>query len=188
VRLTQTFAGYIPLPFINGLTFAAELRLGENVRTAACTGTDPSNPPPAFCTYPDRLFFMGGFDSMRGWLQDTFIPQDYADTIAKNPSLCTSSSTNCFIPIRGGNLMINPRFELRFPIHAPIDAALFADFGNLWADPTYVFSHGLSFRADIGPGVRVDTPVGPLVFDYGINVTRRSYEDFGAFHFAIGLF
>jgi outer membrane protein insertion porin family len=188
VRLTQTFAGYIPLPFINGLTFAAELRLGENVRTAACTGTDPNNPPPAFCTYPDRLFFMGGFDSMRGWLQDTFIPQDYADVIAKNPSLCTSSSTNCFIPIRGGNLMINPRVELRFPIHAPIDAALFADFGNLWADPTYVFSHGLSFRADVGPGVRVDTPVGPLVFDYGINVTRRSYEDFGAFHFAIGLF
>jgi hypothetical protein len=30
--------------------------------------------------------------------------------------------------------------------------------------------------------------VGPLVFDYGINVTRLSYEDFGAFHFAIGLF
>jgi outer membrane protein assembly factor BamA len=188
VRLTQTFAGYIPIPLIKGMTLAAELRLGENVRTSACTGTDPSNPPPPFCTYPDRLFFMGGFDSMRGWLQDTFMPQDYADQIAKNPSLCTSSSTNCFIPIRGGNLMINPRVELRFPIHAPIDAAIFADFGNLWADPTYVFNHPLSFRADIGPGVRVDTPVGPLVFDYGINVTRRSYEDFGAFHFAIGLF
>lgn len=188
VRLTQTFAGYIPIPLIKGMTFAAELRLGENVRTSACTGTDPNNPPPPFCTYPDRLFFMGGFDSMRGWLQDTFIPQDYADQIAKNPSLCTSSSTNCFIPIRGGNLMINPRFELRFPVRAPIDMAIFADFGNLWADPTYIFNHPLSFRADIGPGVRVDTPVGPLVFDYGINVTRRSYEDFGAFHFAIGLF
>jgi outer membrane protein assembly factor BamA len=190
VRLTQTFAGYIPLPFINGMTLAAELRLGENVRTAACTGTDPNNPPPPFCTYPDRLFFMGGFDSMRGWLQDTFMPQDYADKIANNPTLCTSSSTSCFIPIRGGNLMINPRLELRFPIRAPIAAALFADFGNLWADPTYVFDHLRSFslRADVGPGLRVDTPVGPLVFDYGINVTRRSYEDFGAFHFAIGLF
>ena len=37
-------------------------------------------------------------------------------------------------------------------------------------------------------GRGVQTPVGPLVFDYGINVTRRPYEDFGAFHFAIGLF
>jgi hypothetical protein len=26
------------------------------------------------------------------------------------------------------------------------------------------------------------------VFDYGFNVTRKSYEDLGAFHFAIGLF
>jgi outer membrane protein assembly factor BamA len=170
------------------VTLAAELRLGENVRTAKCTGTDPNSPPPAFCGYPDRLFFMGGFDSMRGWLQDTFMPQDYADAIAANPSLCTSSSTNCFVPLRGGNLMINPRVELRFPVRAPIDAAIFADFGNLWVDPTYVFDHPLTFRADVGPGIRVDTPVGPLVFDYGINVTRRSYEDFGAFHFAIGLF
>jgi hypothetical protein len=188
VRLTQTLAGYVPIPLVRGVTLAAELRLGENVRTAPCTGTDPNNPPPAFCGYPDRLFFMGGFDSMRGWLQDTFMPQDYANAIAANPSLCTSSSTNCFVPLRGGNLMINPRVELRFPVRAPIDAAIFADFGNLWVDPTYVFNHAITFRADVGPGVRVDTPVGPLVFDYGINVTRRSYEDFGAFHFAIGLF
>ena len=46
----------------------------------------------------------------------------------------------------------------------------------------------MSMRADVGVGMRVLTPVGPLVFDYGINVTKRSYEDFGAFHFAIGLF
>jgi outer membrane translocation and assembly module TamA len=83
--------------------------------------------------------------------------------------------------------MINPRFELRFPVRAPINAAIFADFGNLYVDPTYIFQH-FTLRADVGAGVRVDTPVGPLVFDYGINVTRRPYEDFGAFHFAIGLF
>jgi len=186
VRLTQTFAGYIPIT--SKITLALELRLGENVRMSDCTSTDPSNPAPPFCSYPDRLFFMGGFDSMRGWLQDTFIPQDYADQIAKNPNLCVSSDTNCVIPLRGGNLMINPRAELRFPIRGPIDGAIFADVGNLWFDPTYIFDHALVFRADVGPGVRVQTPVGPLVFDYGINVTRRPYEDFGAFHFAIGLF
>jgi outer membrane protein insertion porin family len=188
VRLTQTIAGYIPIT--RNVSLAAELRLGENVRTAACTSLnpDPNHPPPAWCAYPDRLFFMGGFDSMRGWLQDTFMPQDFADTIAQNPKICTDSSTNCVIPLRGGNMMINPRLELRFPIRGPLEAALFADFGNLYFDPTYVFEHAISFRADVGPGVRVDTPVGPLVFDYGINVTRRSYEDFGAFHFAIGVF
>jgi outer membrane protein assembly factor BamA len=43
-------------------------------------------------------------------------------------------------------------------------------------------------RAAVGTGVRVQTPVGPLAIDYGINVTRETYEDFGAFNFAIGLF
>jgi outer membrane protein insertion porin family len=189
VRLTQTFAGYLPI--YKNISLAAELRLGENIKTAQCqytTPIDPANPPQPYCTYPDRLFFMGGFDSMRGWLQDTFMPQELANQIAANPSLCQSSSTNCLIPLRGGNLMVNPRAELRFPIRAPVNAAIFADFGNLYLDPAYIFEHPLSLRADVGAGVRVETPVGPLVFDYGINVTRRPYEDFGAFHFAIGLF
>ena len=131
---------------------------------------------------------MGGFDSMRGWLQDTFMPQDYADQIAAKHDLCMNSSNDCLIPLRGGNLMINPRVELRFPLYGALDGTLFADFGNLWVDPTYIEDHPFTLRADVGPGVRLQTPVGPLVFDYGINVTRRFYEDFGAFHFAIGLF
>ncbi len=188
VRLTQTLAGYIPV--FRNVSLALELRLGENVRVAPCDYLNPTPGLSTFCTYPDRLFFMGGFDSMRGWLQDTFIPQEYADQLANpaNRLLCPNSSTNCAIPLRGGNLMINPRAELRFPIFGALDGTLFADFGNLWIDPTYVFDHSITLRADVGPGIRLQTPVGPLVFDYGINVTRRSYEDFGAFHFAIGLF
>jgi outer membrane protein insertion porin family len=73
-------------------------------------------------------------------------------------------------------------------VRSPIDAALFTDVGNLWNDPADVFSPGLQLRADVGLGLRVQTPVGPLVFDYGFNVTRKYYEDVGAFHFAIGLF
>jgi outer membrane protein assembly factor BamA len=190
VRLTQTFAGYVPIT--RNISLALELRLGENVRTAACdyVNAQPGTNYPTYCTYPDRLFFMGGFDSMRGWLQDTFMPQEYADEIAANKNLCMNSSNSCNIPLRGGNLMINPRAELRFPIRAPFDGAIFADFGNLWVDPADLFNNVKAFtlRADIGPGVRVQTPVGPLVFDYGINVTRRPFEDVGAFHFAIGLF
>jgi outer membrane protein assembly factor BamA len=132
---------------------------------------------------------MGGFDSMRGWLQDAFIPQDIADQIGSGQGQiqCTSQS-NCQVPLRGGNFMVNPRFELRFPVRAPIDMALFSDFGNLWTDPSYALQHPIAIRADVGAGIRVETPVGPLVFDYGFNVTRKSYEDIGAFHFAIGLF
>jgi outer membrane translocation and assembly module TamA len=134
---------------------------------------------------------MGGFDSMRGWLQDTFIPQEFADQIAADSYKSSSDPTKftaANIPLRGGNLMVNPRVELRFPIRLPLEGAIFGDLGNLWTDPHDFVARPFVLRADVGAGVRVDTPVGPLVFDYGINVTRRPYEDFGAFHFAIGLF
>ena len=81
---------------------------------------DPANPPPPYCTYPDRLFFMGGFDSMRGLAARHVHAAGVRRTRSRaNPALCLSSSTNCLIPLRGGNLMINPRVELRFPIRAP---------------------------------------------------------------------
>jgi outer membrane protein assembly factor BamA len=138
---------------------------------------------------------MGGYDSMRGWLQDSFIPKDYVDQIASHALTCVNNQNNCpGVIVRGGNLMVNPRFELRFPIRSPIEGAVFSDIGYLWSDPTHIFStftsfiHNIAPRADVGIGVRIDTPVGPIVFDYGFNVTRRSYEDPGAFHFAIGLF
>ncbi|MEO6574380.1 MAG: POTRA domain-containing protein, partial [Polyangiaceae bacterium] len=96
VRFTQTFAGYIPLG--KKIVLAAEMRTGLNVQTT-----------PNSTTYPDRLFFMGGFDSMRGWTLDSFIPQDYVDKIRADagkadtdPSKFTASK----IAVRGGNLMI----------------------------------------------------------------------------------
>jgi outer membrane protein assembly factor BamA len=186
LRMTQTVAAYVPLS--SKVSLAAEMRVGEIANLLPCaTPFAPGTPATNNCTYPDRFFFMGGFDSMRGWLQDAFIPQEYADAIKNGTIVCTSSS-NCQVPIRGGNLMVNPRLELRFPVRAPIDGALFADFGNLWRDPNTLLQQGLALRTDVGAGVRVQTPVGPLVFDYGIVVPKLSYEDFGAFHFAIGLF
>jgi outer membrane protein assembly factor BamA len=191
LRLTQTMAAYVPLT--KTISFAAELRLGEIVNTAACEALKSTNSQgqtlasQPYCTYPDRQFYMGGFDSMRGWLQDAFIPQELVQQIDAGKLQCTSQSS-CSVPLRGGNFMVNPRFELRFPVRSPLDAALFTDIGNLWNDPADVFSGGLVLRADVGLGLRVQTPVGPLVFDYGFNVTRKSYEDVGAFHFAIGLF
>jgi outer membrane protein assembly factor BamA len=186
-RLTHTVAGYVPIT--NTITFAAELRMGLDVVPWCASRPNIGTPANWTCTYPDRLFFMGGFDSMRGWQQDSFIPQDDVDQISKNKSLCTNNQSNCGgVPLRGGNLMINPRVELRFPIYAPVEGAVFADVGNIWHDPSYVLRHELQIRSDVGAGVRIDTPVGPLVFDFGFNVLPHSYEDAFAFHFAIGLF
>jgi outer membrane protein assembly factor BamA len=189
LRFTETFAAYLPVT--KKITLAAELRLGLNVQL-----TDTS------ATYPDRLFFMGGIDSMRGWLQDTFVPQDYADQIARDfgkPSSDPTKFTISQVAIRGGNLMVNPRLELRIPVRSPFETVLFFDSGNTWADAAYPFMGGFHFplRTAVGTGLRLQTPIGPVAFDYGINLSRLvagpsdpryTYEDFGAFHFAIGLF
>ena len=190
-KLTQTFGGYIPLP--KGLRIAALTRIGGNVQLTSTSST-----------YPDRLFFMGGVDTMRGWNLNSFIPQDDIDRIfadkdkpdtVPDPNDPTRQIGNvdkftaATRPIRGGNLMANERIELRIPIRGPFETVLFTDLGNLWIDPMYPFRRGkFPIRAAVGSGLRVQTPVGPLALDYGINVTREPYEDFGAINFAIGLF
>jgi outer membrane protein assembly factor BamA len=189
LRFTETFAAYLPIT--KKITLAAELRIGLNAQLTSTSAT-----------YPDRLFFMGGIDSMRGWLQDTFVPQDYADQIARDflkPSSDPAKFTISQVAIRGGNLMINPRLELRIPVRSPLETVLFFDSGNSWADASYPLIGGFHFplRTAIGTGLRLQTPIGPVAFDYGINLSRLvegpsdpryTYEDFGAFHFAIGLF
>jgi outer membrane protein assembly factor BamA len=206
LRFSETLGGYIPLP--KGMRIAALLRLGYNRQL---TGSSQ--------TYPDRLFFLGGPDTMRGWQQNSFLPQDDADRVThdKNlpdqvggspgqsptgpclpPAPCQPNPakfTPATAPIRGGDLMFNPKLELRIPIREPIETAIFTDIGNLWTDPTYPFDTGkFPMRASVGTGLRVQTPVGPLAVDYGVNVLRVlqpsdwPYEDPWAFHFAIGLF
>ena len=191
-KFTQTLGGYIPLP--KGIRFAALTRLGANIQIT-----------PTSVTYPDRLFFMGGVDSMRGWNLNSFIPQDDVDRIFADkdkpdfvddltqPGVQAIANANKFNsntkPIRGGNFMINERLEIRIPIRGPFETVVFGDFGNLWTDPAYPFRKGVfPIRAAVGSGLRVQTPVGPLAVDYGFNVTREAYEDPGALNFAIGLF
>jgi outer membrane protein assembly factor BamA len=180
-RFTETFAGYVPVG--RRLTFAAELRLGWNVQL---TNADPRQ------TYPDRLFFLGGFESMRGWYQDTFIPQDYMDQIradARDPTK-TKKLTPETLPLRGGNLMINPKFELRIPLGGAWETVAFADIGNLWLRPSVPFdTERFPIRAAVGSGIRYQTPIGPAALDYGFNVTRyRPEEELGAVQFSIGIF
>jgi outer membrane protein insertion porin family len=198
LRFTETFAGYIPLP--RGMRIAAELRLGTNVQLT-----------PTSQTYPDRLFFMGGVESMRGWALSSFLPQDDLDQIAADfgkpdcvngtqPAVCGAAGatpnlqkfTAASQPVRGGNMMVNPRLELRVPVTGPLETAIFTDVGNLWRRASYPLDTGrFPMRASVGAGVRLQTPVGPVAVDYGINVTRHAVyanEDFGALHFAIGLF
>ncbi|HKO52351.1 MAG TPA: POTRA domain-containing protein [Polyangiaceae bacterium] len=182
LRYTNRVAGYVRLSD-KGLALALSFRWGVIQHLI-----------PGSQTYPDRLFFLGGVDTLRGFLQDSLVPQDIAKRLL-DPS---SGLTIRDVVIRGGDIFLNPRAELRIPVGSSVETALFLDAGNLWTDPARV--NAFELRYAVGTGLRIATPIGPLVFDYGFNVDRvldemfpnrdnkRYWEDIGAFHFSIGLY
>lgn len=175
VKVSNRLAGYIPFN-ARGLSLALSLRWGANFQLL-----DNS------VTYPDRLFFFGGGDSLRGHLQQSVIPEDVARTLVPESDGPASGLTARDVAIRGGDFMLNPRVELRVPLTGTLQTALFLDMGNVWRELQNVEPWKL--RYSIGSGIRFVTPIGPLAFDYGFKLDRRFYEpDLGAFHFSVGLF
>ncbi len=170
-RFTGTVAGYVRLTE-GGLAVAVSLRGGRIQHLMRYSKT-----------YPDRLFFLGGVDSLRGFLQDSLVPEDIAERIL-HPGPEHLEVQN--VAIRGGDVFINPRVELRIPFSGIWEGGLFLDTGNVWVDPKNFDPFKLRYAA--GAGIRIGTPIGPIAFDYGINLIRREWEDFGNFHFSIGLF
>jgi outer membrane protein assembly factor BamA len=182
MRYDSRIAGYLRLSK-RGLALAVSFRFGVIDQLIQDSRT-----------YPDRLFFLGGADSIRGFSQDSLVPEDIAEQLLDpNAGLAINE-----VVIRGGDAFLNPRAELRIPLTGSVQTALFADAGNLWTDPDRIDPFDL--RYSVGSGLRISTPIGPLVFDYGFNVDRvldglfperprkRTWEALGAFHFSIGVF
>ncbi len=182
LRIQNRLGAYVPIGG-GGVSLALSFRWGLNQKLTAGSRT-----------YPDRLFFLGGVDSLRGFLQDSLVPEDVAARLLDPSSGLRIEQ----VVIRGGDLFINPRAELRLPISETIQTALFVDSGNLWADARSFDPTELRYSA--GSGIRIATPIGPLAFDYGFNLERvldhidpsrprqRYWESLGAFHFSVGLF
>ena len=182
LRISGRASGYLPMSE-KGLTLALSLRGGFIQHLTSLSRT-----------YPDRLFFMGGVDTLRGYTQYSLVPQDAAERVLDEQDDITINE----IVLRGGDFFVNPRAELRIPVTNSLQTALFVDSGNLWQERGEVDLR--KWRFTTGSGIRVATPVGPLVFDYGFNLERvidqlsrrnsgrRAWEELGAFHFSIGLF
>src|SRR4029079_2547055 len=75
LRITNRLGGYIRLSE-KGLSLALSFRWGYNVQLIEGSQT-----------YPDRLFFFGGVDTIRGFIQDSVIPQDLAERILRDQLL-----------------------------------------------------------------------------------------------------
>ncbi len=75
--------------------------------------------------------------------------------------------------------------EFRFPLHLPLEAALFVDAGNLGQKvQDYDFR---DLRYAIGAGLRYFLPIGPIRLDAGYNPKRRLGEDIWVLHLSVGV-
>lgn len=113
----------------------------------------------------DRLY-LGGANNLRGFKFRDVGPKD------ENGE-----------PIGGSSLW---RFtaEYTFPIMDKIRGAFFYDTGSVSASS---YDFGSSVNTDVGIGVRLDLPIGPVRLDYGIPVASDKYNDSnGKFQFNIG--
>src|SRR5437870_8454621 len=84
----------------------------------------------------------------------------------------------------GGQSMARTTIEWTFPIIEKARGAVFYDTGfvntSSWA---FGFNH---IASDIGVGIRLDLPIGPLRLDYGYPLLRDGYHGGGHFNFNVG--
>lgn len=64
--------------------------------------------------------------------------------------------------------------ELRFPVYKMLKGAAFIDAGNVWENSENITLSDVRFS--VGAGLRVDTPLGLIRADLGINPDRRGKE------------
>ncbi|MCZ6767052.1 MAG: outer membrane protein assembly factor BamA [bacterium] len=173
--LDGTFQRYVPVT--SGLVFAARARWGYAQRY----GNSPVVPV-------ENRYFTGGGNSVRGFNENSL-----------GPTAVTATG----VEVIGGRALLLTNFELRFPIPWLIKwrftGATFFDGGNSWESVKAISLRDFrlysdeaetrqeDYRYSIGFGVRYNTPVGPIRFDYGIPIKQEvGVDSSGRFHFSLG--
>jgi outer membrane protein insertion porin family len=84
----------------------------------------------------------------------------------------------------GGKSMARATIEWTFPIIEKARGAIFYDTGFVNSSEwSFGFNH---IASDIGVGLRLDLPIGPLRLDYGYPLQRDGYHGGGHFNFNVG--
>ena len=116
----------------------------------------------------DRMFYVGGSNSMRGWSPRTLGP-------GSTPAQRTP------YPVQMGDMRLEANLELRFPIWGMFHGATFLDLGNVWylerekhEVPADGIFHWDSFYKQLGlnsgVGLRVDITFVILRLDWGVQL------------------
>jgi outer membrane protein insertion porin family len=158
------------------LPYDTILLLNGEIASVVNWSTNPNTIVPVF----DRLY-TGGANTLRGFRFRDVGPKDFEG----NPV--------------GGNTLVRYTIEYTIPIIERVRFAVFYDAGYVnpgsWSfspqkvvppgAPPGKFSGG--FNQDIGVGVRLDLPIGPIRLDYGYPIQEDQFSSrSGQFQFSVG--
>lgn len=130
------------LPLSGKLVVANRLQIGA----INAQGDDPAQVPFS------KKYFLGGATSIRGWGRYEVSPLGGSG-----------------LPI-GGNSMFAFSSEARLSFGGSFGAVAFIDAGNVWAGDLQWKLNELRYA--VGPGLRYETPVGPVRFDLGYQLNE----------------
>ena len=169
---------YRPIAF--GVVARAKLTLG------LIRDWDRDHPVPI-----SELYYVGGINSVRGYRYLSIAPTERVRSGTRFDTPTTEITV-------GGDKQAVLNLELEFPLfqNVGVRGVLFADFGNAfaagqWRDPTVPWS----LYKSVGLGFRWISPIGPLRFEWGFPLNRRTDPVTGVrrdepldFQFTIGNF
>lgn len=117
-----------------------------------------------------RAFYSGGALSNRGYAQNAISPQGPIGFLLPAGVDCAArpDAPGCSLKPLGGFTLWEASFEVRFAGLYPLTLVAFLDASDVSRDVgklQFKYPH-----LSVGPGVRYESPVGPLRLDFGIRV------------------
>ncbi len=168
-RIVAEASRYTP---VGGWTLATRLR-GGWVAPGGFEGLARSTGADVDIVHPEKRFYSGGANSVRGFAQsrlgprvlfafpETLLAEDQCSPEALEALNCVPAAEEGLDPRPiGGTRLFEANAEMRVPVGSLFQGVFFVDAGQAW---TGDHDFGLEFTP--GAGIRVASPVGPIRLD-----------------------